>query len=506
MKKPKETEVFFRARGHLPTISSFSKKKVEIPFDSAFQDDLVRTLAKDFKFAIAVQGRLDPTSLDSRTNRWIATKVFSHVERYKRLPDPEVLAREVKKATRMGLLAGSDAVSTAQAVKRLSKPVRQAEWVKDNVYDFLKEKAFYGAMKEAKDLIRERKFDTLDQLLLKTAGYQPHLDSSLGGTVAEGIDHRIRKRKVQQDFGIPSGLPVDRVMKSEGLQRGQLGTLVAPPGRGKTAGLVHVGASAAEDGENVLHLSLEMAKDDIDDMYDARFVKIDRNSLRKKPKSIRKRYNKIAKTRANRVWSKDYPPNVLTPEEIRTLLDRLRDEESFVPALLIVDYADLMGSSSASFRADDDYRVQGETYRKLRQIAAEYNVAIWTASQSNRGGLDKEVLNLQDLADSFQKAMVADVVCLLCQTADEEKNGHMRIMIGKNRNGYRGMEFVVKMNTARCFVRELPEATKAWAQRQATNNKKPTKIGTVSNPQKASINPQPRAPVSRRRAAKKTTS
>ena len=52
-------------------------------------------------------------------------------------------------------------------------------------------------------------------------------------------------------------------------------------------------------------------------------------------------------------------------------------------------------------------------YEELRNLAGELNVPVWTASQSNKEGSEKDVVGLTNMGESYAKAQVADVVLTL---------------------------------------------------------------------------------------------
>ena len=65
----------------------------------------------------------------------------------------------------------------------------------------------------------------------------------------------------------------------------------------------------------------------------------------------------------------------------------------------------------------------------------EYSCPVWTASQANRGALDKAVITIGDLAEAFNKANIADFMVALCQTIEEKEEGIMRWHVAKQRDG-----------------------------------------------------------------------
>lgn len=49
-------------------------------------------------------------------------------------------------------------------------------------------------------------------------------------------------------------------------------------------------------------------------------------------------------------------------------------------------------------------------YEELRAIAQVYDCPLWTASQTNRSGLNAEVITMESISEAFNKCFVADFI------------------------------------------------------------------------------------------------
>ena len=102
------------------------------------------------------------------------------------------------------------------------------------------------------------------------------------------------------------------------------------------------------------------------------------------------------------------------------------------PDVVIVDYADLIMPQT---RQKERRFELGATFRSLRQIAKDFECAVWTGSQTNKEGYDQPVISLKTISESGEKAQIADVIIGLCQTDQEASKKRMRAIILKNRQG-----------------------------------------------------------------------
>lgn len=213
-----------------------------------------------------------------------------------------------------------------------------------------------------------------------------------------------------------------------GLGQGELGFILAPPGRGKTLALVNIGASALRHGKKVLHLTLEIKARIVAKRYDCALTDSSVEDILDNPDLLRNRLKEIQETGAKLVI-KDYSYMHCGIADLHGVLEEYKgDGEKF--DLVIVDYADLM--IPPQHYKDTRHEV-AKIYEELRIIAGEYNIPVWTASQSNRASLSKRVVKMDDIAEAFSKANIADLIIALCQTEDEKQSKTMRLFVAKTR-------------------------------------------------------------------------
>jgi hypothetical protein len=122
------------------------------------------------------------------------------------------------------------------------------------------------------------------------------------------------------------------------------------------------------------------------------------------------------------------------------------------PDMIIVDYGDLLKPISSQ----REKRQELETiYEELRGIAQENNCPVWTASQTNRSGLNAEVITMESISEAFNKCFVADFICSVSRTIEDKASNGGRIFVAKNRNGPDGLVFPIYMDTASVKIKVL---------------------------------------------------
>jgi hypothetical protein len=124
--------------------------------------------------------------------------------------------------------------------------------------------------------------------------------------------------------------------------------------------------------------------------------------------------------------------------------------------MVIVDYGDLLKPISTQ----REKRNELETiYEELRAIAQIYDCPVWTASQTNRSGLNAEVITMESISEAFNKCFVADFIFSISRTVEDKNANSGRIFVAKNRNGPDGLVYPIFMDTSNVKIRMSSTAT-----------------------------------------------
>ncbi|HAI39149.1 MAG TPA: hypothetical protein DCM40_14025 [Maribacter sp.] len=148
---------------------------------------------------------------------------------------------------------------------------------------------------------------------------------------------------------------------------------------------------------------------------------------------------------------KEYPTKSASTNTIRASLDKLLKREKKVD-LIIIDYADIL-KPTTNYK---EKRNQLESiYEELRGIAKEYECPIWTASQTNRTGLNQAVITMEAISEAFNKCFVSDFICTISRTKEDKTANTGKMYVAKNRNGPDGMVFPLLFDTSNVKIEVL---------------------------------------------------
>jgi replicative DNA helicase len=252
------------------------------------------------------------------------------------------------------------------------------------------------------------------------------------GEKLEDIQRRIQLRREGKNVRVPTGIP-DLDALIGGLADGELGIILGPSGGGKTAFLIQVSIAGMMFGRNVSYVTLEMSPMQLLERIDAYISNVPMKKLVKEEQKVKDAVREFVNKVKAHLDVKQFPSGLTRVEDIDNYLKILKSE-GISPGMLVVDYGELL-----SYKGEA-YEGQGENFVKLRGLAVKWQIPVWVASQSNRPAWSKRIIRPDDIAESFRKVHVADVIIGLCRTEEEKRNKKVRFYVGKCRFEVDGFE------------------------------------------------------------------
>lgn len=358
---------------------------------------------------------IKPEYFERKDEHEVARHVLDYWNAYKIVPDEDDLLD----------LAGRQYIDLIHSIY-LGVVEWDLSYTIDKILLFAQEQAAKIAVLESLDDIEHGDLLTVLERL-KQAITIGHDAGDTGLDLKRDVDTWLDREKTAR---IPTGMIHLDIALNGGLAAGELGIFLAPPNYGKSMALINAGYGAAgpTSGRNVAHFSFEMEANIIAKRYSARtifrFPRPSDNGA--KYKEDFQRIAEFLLPGDIRMFRVSGDVNV-----VKTHLNTLIDD-GFDPGLIIIDYGDEM----EPLRHRREHWIElGTVFHSLRELAHEYQCPVWTATQSRRSALGKEVITMADLAESFRKAAIADVIVAICQTAEEEANDQCRLFIAKLRDG-----------------------------------------------------------------------
>jgi len=414
-----------------------------------FQEKIFQGLITDSDWAKQMSEVMKPHFFDLKYLQYLCDRYFAYLAKYKCFPTMQLLIAIIRDEL-TGV--GSDGVLREQIVEFLHR-VRanphpgDLDFVKDRTLDFCKRQAFKEALETAVDLVENDKFESVVDLMKEAVSVgMPH---SVGHDFFEDMEARFVDIIRQT---CPTGIHQldEHSVLDGGLGRGELGVVVAPTGVGKSHWLVAMGCEALKIGKNVVHYTFELSEVAVGKRYDSNLVRVPSNEIVQNKDEIVKFYEE---NKLGRLMIKNYATRSASVNTIRNHLEKLK-MKGFMPSLVVIDYADIMRSTKTYDSLRHELML---IYEELRQLSCDFNVPIWTASQSNRSGSGQDVVGLENMSEAYGKAMVSDVVLTISRKPEEKASGFARVFVAKNRAGRDGLIFPVKIDTAMSTFKVLSD-------------------------------------------------
>ncbi len=381
----------------------------------------------DATFADKVGEVIPEEKLFSDSHKYLFNRIVKAIEVHHRPPTYIEIEDDAKKIE----------ISKRKIILRFVKQIfdmkcADADFIKDKVTEYAKKNLFTFVFQEAQTLYNAGKVDDAYGFVTEGMGdlHSISLQDDANVTIGDFEVHRrrfttesaISKRKIPTI--IP---PLDQTLKG-GLEKGELGIILAEAKKGKSQTLVHFGVAGLLHGFRVAHFMLEGITQHSVFRYQSRLSMIDYNRIEAD------QLEKSEQTRLEQISAKYKDRLELIPFNQRwnyTVMDieaKIRDLErkGRKPDLIIVDYADLLRHHE---KVSEKRHEQTEVYRDLKRLAMMKNVAIWTASQARRpeDGPEKEfLLRAKDISESYEKVRIADFIATLNQTPAEKEMGVVR--------------------------------------------------------------------------------
>ena len=416
---------------------SFSK------YGKSFQEKLAFIVLDDRVFADRMMEVLNIEFLEYRYLQAFVEKIFQYKKKYSSHPSNETM----KTIIRSGI-DDLNEVTQKQIRDYYAKVMadisilESCEFVKDTAIDFCRKQKLREAMLKSTTLLQKCSFDEISVVI--NNALKAGADADFGYDYIKDFEERFEFTGRET---ITTGWKKMDEITGGGGGRGEIGVVIAPTGVGKSMVLVHLGAEAVKAGMTVVHYTLELKDTVIASRYDSCITGIPLNELMDRKEEIREYLRDIDGT----LIVKEYPTKTATTNTIRAHLQKLKQQD-IVPDMIIVDYADLLKTLSARSEKREELE---SIYEELRAIMMENQVVGWTASQTNRTGLQAEIITMQSISEAFNKCFVADLIFSVSRTADDKQTNGGRIYIAKNRNGPDGLVYNIFMDTANIDIKIL---------------------------------------------------
>lgn len=419
----------------------------------ALQENILTLLCFSDEYCKEIRYQITPQLFESAPFREIVGHAIDHIDQFgvaikEHLPDSleDVLKGEDKRKASFfeGLLKNL----------YLAKETVQGDYVVSQLSKFVRQQNLKSAVMRAGEALEEGDPDAAEIALQKglaqqVSSFQP------GITFGDKVQSLAFLDDDDQKPLLCGVRGLDEL--GAGPARRTLNLFLAPMNSGKSWWLINCGKYGLLQGESVAHVTLEMSGRKTAGRYMQAFFSIGKHQRPVRvPRFVIDPHGQttdvdyedlvrpsladpdiravlgrlLDRAKRKRLLIKEFPTGGLTIAMLKAWLDSLERFEKFVPSMLIIDYADLMAIKDAKNKRDE----LGEIYKQLRGIGVERNIAIVTATQTNREGIGATNVDVGHLSEDISKSFTADTIITYNQTEQEYALGMARLFLAKHRD------------------------------------------------------------------------
>ena len=393
----------------------------------------LKNLIHNDEYARKVLPFLKEEYFTERFDKILFREIYHFITKYNNLPTKEALSIELSNRKDVN---ETEYKSITDILGTLNKEPIDQKWLVETTEKFCKDRAIHNAILNGIHILdgkdKEHSPEYLPEMLSQALSVS--FDQKIGHDYLTDTKERydFYKRKEER---LQLDLEFFNKITRGGIPSKTLNICLAGTGVGKTMFMTHLASSILLQGKNVLYITLEMAEERIAERIDANLLNVGMSDLEELPYQMYEtKINKLQSKTTGKLIIKEYPTASAHTGHFKNLMNELALKKSFKPDILFVDYLNIC--ASARFKAGAS--VNSYTYIKaiaeeLRGLAVEYNIPVFSATQTTRGGFVSSDIGMEDTAESFGLPATADFMFALISSEELEQKNQILIKQLKNR-------------------------------------------------------------------------
>jgi replicative DNA helicase len=388
--------------------------------------------------------------------------INTYVGKYNKFPTTESLLIDLNSQS-LDQHIFSQAKETIESLDNYD-PKTDLKWIVEKTEKFCQEKAVYnGIMKSIRILDNKDENHTKEAIpKILSDALAVSFDTNIGHNFIDDAESRYEFYHRKEDR-IRWNLDMFNKITKGGLPKKTLSCVMAGTGTGKSLFMCHSAAGNLLDGKNVLYITLEMAEERIAERIDANLLNITIDELQMLTKDIfLQKIGRVKSKTAGKLIIKEYPTASAGSANFRHLLNELKLKKNFIPDIIYIDYLNICASSRVKYTASvNSYTYIKAIAEELRGLAVEFEVPIFTATQTNRSGSVNSDIDMTDTSESFGLPMTLDFFFALINTDELQELGQLMVKQLKNRfsDPFKNKRFVIGVDRAKMKLYDIDNAT-----------------------------------------------
>lgn len=416
-------------------------------FEEDFVDKTLALVVRDQSFVERVDGLITESFFDSEVSKYIFNSALHHFKKYGVTPTATALGHKFKEDQAANIIRKELVSLIGTKFKTLYKEdISDREFFIDRISDFCRKQATVKAVVQSAEIIDSggdlNSIMPLMQKALDVGASDLTTAYDFKENIAQRAELRKARLKGEVDYNsVTTGFKeFDACLFRRGWGRSELTLYMGPSKSGKSIALLDHALRAAERGYNVLFVSLEVATEIQVDRMDSNISGVRMDDLYVYIDKVQEKVTHWASKAAN-LKLHEYPSGTFRVSDLRRLIKRYQSVGVLFD-LVVVDYADIMLSEAVSTEGIDRSK---QVLLDLRALAQSENVALLSATQTNREGAKADLVTAIHVAEDYNKIRIADLVISINQNDIEKECGEGRLYFAASRN-QKAVTITVKRN------------------------------------------------------------
>jgi replicative DNA helicase len=368
----------------------------------------------------------------NRVEQLLFGEIFKFVEKYNNLPTKDAILIELNSRKDIN---EEELNHIKDYVVAIENTESDNQWLSETTEKFCKDRAVHNAVLSGIKILdgkdKKQTPEAIPHILSDALAVS--FDKSVGHDYIEDAEERFKfyhtkEKRYQFDLDY-----MNRITKG-GVPSKTLNIALAGTGVGKSLFMCHVASSYLLQGLNVLYITLEMAEERIAERIDANLLDVTMEDLHEMPHQLYEgKIKKLREKTQGQLIVKEYPTASAHSGHFKSLLNELALKKSFRPDVIFIDYLNICASSRFKGGNISSYFYIKAIAEELRGLAVEFNVPIFSATQTTRTGFVSTDIGLEDTSESFGLPATADFMFALMSNEELEALGQMKVKQLKNR-------------------------------------------------------------------------
>lgn len=404
-------------------------------FNEAFQSKVAALCIRDTSFLQRTDNLVSPAYFENAAEGALVNLVQRYYLKFKKAPDGVTIAHllsEDKKAKviREELMP----LVKVKLLELMRSDISDKDYAVDKVAEFARHQAVISAIEASVSHLDRRDFSKIEKVVRDALNVGANSDVAMYDYFEE-VGARTSERKdiaagLVPPEGISTGFPaLDAHLYHRGWGKKELSVIMGAAKAGKSLALIDFARASSMGGHNTLYVTLELSAKIMAARADANIAGVTMDGLGEHILDVERKVAAIA-ARSGKLHIIEFPTGSFRVSDLRRLLERQKTK-GIVYEMVCVDYADIM---SPEIYTDSTTENSKSIYVGLRGLAFTENVAMLTATQTNRDGAKSTVAKAEHVAEDYNKIRIADIVISINKTDEESSAGQARLYFAASRN------------------------------------------------------------------------